>query len=151
MCRAAPKVAANFVRMAHGPARNTFFTADPASQASASGRFGFNYVGIAGRVLKCPIPGSVPLYYLAHPHLVEHTYTASEAERDLLIARGYRLNGIAGYVFNRPVCGSVPLYKWKVIATNKHDMTIDKAEHDVRAANGLNIDLGVVAYVLPVA
>lgn len=97
---------------------------------------GWDDAGIVGYVYPNKIaPGVTPLYRLYNPTTTgigigDRVYTASPAERDTYLSKGYTLEGITCYVFptkNPVICKS--LYRTVNTATGRHHYTGGQIEY----------------------
>jgi len=70
-----------------------FYTASDTCEGAA----GVNE-GAMGYIATGPLPGSTPLYRLAHPN-GDHFYTTTTSERDYAVSVGYLDEGAAGYIW----------------------------------------------------
>ncbi len=95
--------------------------------------------------------GTVPLYRMYQPSLVDHFYTTDENERNNSVQiSGYKDEGIIAYIYPSGLCGSVPFYRLYNPTVHDHFYTADANEKNTAAKTGGYVDEGIVGYVLPV-
>ena len=117
-----------------------FFTALESEKNSVISELGeyFSLEGASHYVVENHTLNSQPVYRMYNSLSGAHFYTASEAERDQVLANmsWFSLEGIGFYVFLAPEPETVPVYRFYVPQTGSHYFTIDEAEKNQLISSG---------------
>lgn len=115
-----------------------FYTADPVERETVIRQWSsdWTYEGTAYTALKNPAPGTVPLYRFWSSQFQSHFYTASQDERDVVIARWpkeWTYEGIAYYVYPEypDRTGTVSVTRFWSPVTGHHFYTSSAAEREM--------------------
>ncbi|OJA07521.1 hypothetical protein AZE42_10754 [Rhizopogon vesiculosus] len=118
--------------------------------AKATSDSGYLSEVFQGIIFPTQVSGSIPLYRLYNPTIVDHLYTTSTAQKESAAAQdGYRHEGIAGHVYESDVCDSVPLYHLYSYAGTDNFYTIDEEEAISAAAHDGYTMVGNAGWVIP--
>jgi hypothetical protein len=89
----------------------------------------WNYEGVAFRVYRAPVEGTVPVYRFYSPRFREHFFTASEGEREALRrSPDWNEEGIAFHAAAASVAEAVPVHRFVSPTTGRHFFTAGQAE-----------------------
>nr|WP_081794726.1 CAP domain-containing protein [[Eubacterium] cellulosolvens] len=86
---------------------------------------------------------SVTMHRLYNPFTMEHFYTASSHERDVLVGRGWKYEGVGWYA---PEKSNTPVYRLYNPFVNDHHYTTSSHERDVLSQKYGWIDEGIGWY-----
>lgn len=98
----------------------------------------FVYEGQAFNAYLQPSTGIYPVYRFYNYASKGHFYTASEAEKNYIIAiysRWLRYEGIAYYAYTSQTANSVPVYRFANLRTGGHLFTVNANEKQYIEAN----------------
>lgn len=101
------KVPLNNLRLNNASFLDDFYTIDPQQVNEAINIHGFSDVGDTGFVSQNSFSGALPIYRLYHPTRVDHAYTSSITQRNMLVNDGYTFERIEGYLWPSP--NKIPL------------------------------------------
>ncbi|MBT1165571.1 glycoside hydrolase family 25 protein [Bifidobacterium simiarum] len=87
----------------------------------------------------------VPVYRVYNRHSGLHHYTRNAAERNMLVAKGWRNEGTSFVTVPGNVSGARPVYREYNRNDGNHNWTLNKAEHDMLVRLGWK-DEGVAWY-----
>lgn len=96
------------------------------------------------------VPGTVPLYRLYQPTIIDHFYTTNISEAQNAIQHlGYNDEGVAARIWPSHAFGTVPLYRLYSPGATDHFYTTNSAERNNAISHlGYN-DEGIAGYVYP--
>ncbi|KAK0432996.1 hypothetical protein EV421DRAFT_1910428 [Armillaria borealis] len=127
-----------------------FYTTNAQEMENAITLYKYNSEGDACRVFDFQAPGTVPLYHLLQPTVVDNFYTTDENERNSVQSSGYKYAGIAAYIYPSAVYGTVPFYRLYNPTVHDHYYTVNENGKKAAAQGGGYVDEGIAGYVFPV-
>ena len=109
--------------------------------------------GVSHYVVESQQYNAVPVYRMYNNLSGAHFYTASEEEKNTVLATldYFSLEGVAFYVFLWPEQGTLPVYRFYVPETGSHFFTISEAEKNVLVNSGQQTMVyeGIAWYAFP--
>lgn len=129
-----------------------FYTSNKAERDMLR-KAGWKYEGIGWNAPAKSTPEAFaikPVYRLYNRNAGDHHYTMNSAERDMLVAKGWKYEGIGWYSYNGAACYSAPLYRQynRRARRGSHNYTLNKAENDMLVAKGWKYE-GIAWYGAP--
>ncbi|KAB5605529.1 hypothetical protein [Bifidobacterium jacchi] len=127
-----------------------FYTSNKAERDMLR-KAGWKYEGIGWNAPSKSTPKGYaiiePVYRLYNRNAGDHHYTMNSAERDMLVAKGWKYEGIGWYSSNRSCMW--PLYRQynRRARRGSHNYTLNKAENDMLVAKGWKYE-GIAWYGL---
>jgi choice-of-anchor C domain-containing protein len=131
---------ASVYRFYNPRSRGHFFTTNEGERDTLlnNPQWGYIYENEGFKASEIPGPYETPIYRFYNPKSQGHFFTASEAEKNTVLANpqwGYQFENVGFYAYGSQVAGSVPVYRFYNPFSQGHFFTINEAEKNTVLAN----------------